>query len=404
MLKQFLEEEHIYLAGLCVIAIGLSLSPALMSIGQIVLMANFLFRPNVLEKLKKAFSNYLYLSVLGLFLLPILGLIHTDNMHDGLAYVRRQLPLLTVPLVAAGSPILSTYRQKIVLWFYILAMLLSTLVSIVVLCYYPFYDGDPRNIAVFVFQIRFGLMISLGICLLAYEGYTNTESGFVYKTIIWGLIGWFIVFLGILGTRSAFMGLFAVGGITMLYFIFAKKNIWLPIALASVFVLGLGVLYKVAPGIQQRTDELVEEYKIMQKGGNANGHSILQRFVYWKIAAGFIAEHPYVGIGTGDVEGAYKQYYEVHPKLFSRSAQLPAHNQFITQTIATGVIGLLFFVFALLYPLWGTRKSYYFPYIAFAIIFIFSCLVDDTIKSQAGCTFFGYFTALYLFTIKSVNS
>jgi len=102
--------------------------------------------------------------------------------------------------------------------------------------------------------------------------------------------------------------------------------------------------------ITARFYEILWEFDSYVHGGNPSGHSATQRLEYWKAAIGIIKKHPVIGIGTGDVNTAFKdRYAEMHSPLYL-NWQLRAHNQFLSIAVAFGICGLFVFLFSLYYP------------------------------------------------------
>jgi len=80
---------------------------------------------------------------------------------------------------------------------------------------------------------------------------------------------------------------------------------------------------------------------------------------------------------------------------------LRSHNQYLSITIAFGIIGLLWFLWILLYPLKINQLYKDWRYVAFLIIMAVSMINEDTIESQAGITYYVFFSLfLYLLSIE----
>jgi len=136
-----------------------------------------------------------------------------------------------------------------------------------------------------------------------------------------------------------------------------------------------------------------QEYKYLK---SANGHSVIQRFIYVKIAWHIIKNNYLFGIGTGDLNIAFQDAYASMETGLDEENQHRAHNQFLTMWITFGIIGLLLFVFVLVYPLIYKKKELSFLYIAFFIIIVLSMLTEDTLETQTGVSIFAFFN-IFLF-------
>ena len=164
------------------------------------------------------------------------------------------------------------------------------------------------------------------------------------------------------------------------------------------------ISYITHPGLKSRILKVILGYQRYQTYGDPSGNSIMQRYEYLKGSYLLIKKHWLIGVGTGDMEDdLYAQYREMNSKLKSKFIFHP-HNQFVTLTIMLGVLGLLWFLFSLIYPpyITGYFKDYFF--LAFFVMIILSMLSDDTLDTQAGATLFAFFYSFLLLTRKEKNS
>jgi hypothetical protein len=139
-----------------------------------------------------------------------------------------------------------------------------------------------------------------------------------------------------------------------------------------------------------------EDYKLT---GDPRGRSMIQRVELWHSSVYLIKNHLWLGVGTGDPADVFAAWLYIQDSLLKKS-ELRSHNQFLTFTIAFGIIGLLIFLFALFYPPVKERKFSNFLYLSFFLIAFISMLTEDTLETQAGVTFFAFFSCLFLFADK----
>lgn len=157
------------------------------------------------------------------------------------------------------------------------------------------------------------------------------------------------------------------------------------------------VNYQNSIGVQRRIYETLWEIDMYKNTGDANGHSLTQRFEYWKTAVSIMKNNPIFGVGTGDVPTAFEQeYVKLHSSL-ALQWRLRSHNQYLSITVAFGFVGLLWFLITLFYPLLCDKNNFNYLYLTFFIIAIIAFLTEDTLETQAGVTFFAFFTSFFLF-------
>ena len=158
------------------------------------------------------------------------------------------------------------------------------------------------------------------------------------------------------------------------------------------------------PGLRARLSATLFEYNLYRRFNNPNGGSLSQRIEYTRASFHIIKQHPWLGVGTGDVPQAFAQAYdEIHSPL-SEEYRFRAHNQYLAIAVAFGLVGLAFFLFVLLYPWCASRKNHTYLYMAFLVIILLSMFPEDTLETQAGAMLFAFFESLLLFASPKAES
>ncbi len=153
------------------------------------------------------------------------------------------------------------------------------------------------------------------------------------------------------------------------------------------------------PGlIGARLHQIFWEINRYHKGGDPSGHSVAQRLEYWRAAIAIIKAEPFIGVGTGDPPGAFSLQYKKMNSRLSDKWRLRAHNQYLSFAVAFGIPGMIWFVFVLWYLCGVAIRQRNFLFISFFIVALLSMLTEDTLETQAGITFFSFFSSLFLFT------
>ncbi len=150
--------------------------------------------------------------------------------------------------------------------------------------------------------------------------------------------------------------------------------------------------------LEFRLYELFQGYYTYKHFNNTNNNSLFLRLEFWKTAFGIIKEYPLFGVGTGDVNQAFEHQYEKMNTTLDPEWRLRAHNQYISITVALGMIGLLVFLFALIYPPLKRKKFTSFYFVSAYIVLLLSMISEDTIETQIGVSIFSFFYSFFLFT------
>ncbi len=145
-----------------------------------------------------------------------------------------------------------------------------------------------------------------------------------------------------------------------------------------------------------RIYEILWQIDVYRKGGNPSGHSVTQRILYFQAALGIIKEHPWLGVGTGDVRIAYAEYYDRMGSPLNQRWRLRAHNQYLTFLLTYGISGFLWIIFSQLYPVYleGKFNDYFIR--MFLLVGFLSMLNEDTLETHTGVSFIAFFYALFL--------
>lgn len=147
-------------------------------------------------------------------------------------------------------------------------------------------------------------------------------------------------------------------------------------------------------GIGLRIHELAREYRIYHYTGFAQGHTFAQRLEYQRAAWDIIRHNPWTGVGTGDLEIAYKDAYTRINTTLDPTRRLRAHNQYLSIAVANGLWAMGFMIIMLLLLLIRSIRKGHLLHTVFLIIAACSFLTEDTLETQAGVTFFAFLCSL----------
>ncbi|MCF0206245.1 MAG: O-antigen ligase family protein, partial [Bacteroidales bacterium] len=146
--------------------------------------------------------------------------------------------------------------------------------------------------------------------------------------------------------------------------------------------------------LAERIYVTIWELDVYFKFNECNDHSVSQRIEYQRTGLLLAKNNFFTGVGTGDVNDEYQQWYEENNSNLSENNRHRAHNQFLTIMIAFGIFGFIAFVFAWFFPVYSGRKELSFTFIAFFVIATASMFSDDTMETSTGAVFVAYFYSL----------
>ena len=155
------------------------------------------------------------------------------------------------------------------------------------------------------------------------------------------------------------------------------------------------VFYLAHPGLKSRIHSLFWEYNHYRLTGNPSGHSATMRVEFLKNGWEIFKRNPIIGVGTGDINQAFREQYEHSRSQLEPRWRLKTHNEYLTMAILFGIPGFLLFLLIMIYPIL-TKK--HFLYIPFFLILLISMLTEDTLETQTGVTFYAFFSTLLTFS------
>lgn len=149
------------------------------------------------------------------------------------------------------------------------------------------------------------------------------------------------------------------------------------------------------PGLRARLSSTLFEYILYRRYNNPNGGSLAQRIEFTRASFHLIGQHPWLGVGTGDVPQAFSRAYDEINSPLSEEHRFRAHNQYLAVAVAFGLLGLAFFLFVLLYPYFSSKKRRTYLFTLFLCIILLSMFPEDTLETQAGASFFAFFASIF---------
>ncbi len=149
-------------------------------------------------------------------------------------------------------------------------------------------------------------------------------------------------------------------------------------------------------GINKRLNEIFWEIDSYINGQNPSGNSVIMRLEFWKTAKALISDNILFGVGTGDGKLEMQIMYDKTNSVLDQNWRLGSHNEFLSTWVKTGLIGFIIFVIALFSPILR-KENRNFIYLSFFLIAILSFLAENTLETQPGVTFFGFFNCWLIF-------
>jgi len=200
-------------------------------------------RTNLMDNFGLLLKNRVALVVVSLYLMHIVGLIHSVDFNYALKDLRIKLPLLLLPVVMASVKKISWHQLRILLLLYVLAIFISSMFSLHAYITQAFID--IRQISLFINPIRFSLNVVFGFFILLWFLVNDKNMNHWQRFVIVVVMVWFIVFLVILESMIGVLSLFVITlGLIFVKFLHLKnKGIRLGLILLLLALPLIGIFY-----------------------------------------------------------------------------------------------------------------------------------------------------------------
>lgn len=296
-----------------------------------------------------------------LFFALLLGCTYGSTaLGDALVMVEKYADLAFVPLllVLFKDDQLRRRAENGFLLMMVLTAILSWLVGLHFLstsfCLWRGCEAD--NPSIFVSHIAHNLMMAFATYLLALRAMVSERKPLLWMYLGLALLTGLDVLLLVQG-RTGYLVL----GVLLPYFVWTSSQQWLQkrgrrlgwvevAGMSALVVLTIWAAYQFSPRLHERVDLILTESTAWKAQGRDDTSTGL-RLDFYTNSAKVIANHPWLGVGTGGFIDAYQQQV--------LSTNMPAtrnpHNEYLHLAVQLGIMGLALFLF-LLYTQWRTAR------------------------------------------------
>ena len=133
----------------------------------------------------------------------------------------------------------------------------------------------------------------------------------------------------------------------------------------------------------------------LEQGDRSGNYGDIGRIWSYTISWKLIRQHPWLGVGSGDMLAEMKKGYDKwHPEVIDKNRLVP-HNQFLIVALSVGIPAMLIFAAWIFYPLTWLRKdrqSFFFFLVWMELMFYM--VIDTGLEVQMGVFVFLFFLLL----------
>jgi O-antigen ligase len=199
----------------------------------------------------------------------------------------------------------------------------------------------------------------------------------------------------LLAVRSGLFAIYSCIAVAAVTLIIVKRMFMYGLIVIGAMLLLPLLAYKFVPSVQTRVGYMLYDLQ-NYKDNKAIDASDGMRLRSWEVATEVAKKNILLGVGYGDMQEEMNEYYESYfPELQPAQKKLP-HNQWLWVLLGSGILGLVLFGLATLYPWFKYRASENWLWHFFFVIIIGSFMWEATLEEQMGTGFFIVWLCIFL--------
>ena len=346
-----------------IMLVSLFLSRAVLSLSMFAFVAASFTHRDIKTHLANFLTTPLLWSMTGLFLLPLLSGLWSEDTHEWLSVLRIKLPLLFLPLAFAGPFYLSQRQWQWLAGVFILLVVGGTCWTIM----NYLQDADSVNNAylraktmrtpLYDDHVRFSWLVSTAILTGGWLIFSNRKDNIQLSIILTAIIIWLIVFLHILAARTGLFSFYIVALGTAAWLIIRRLSITYAILIIVAVVALPLVAYKTVPSFKNRFKYVFYDNNLARKTIYLPGSSDGMRAISIKAGWNIMQEYPLCGAGFGDVLYVTKKWYaQAYPQMVETDKIKPG-SEWIIYGAACGWPGFILFTLIMTVPLFVNTNN-----------------------------------------------
>lgn len=390
--------DSIFFVSCITVLIGLFLSRALISIGMIWLAGNAIVHARLGNNFRRFLHEPHLLLLSGYFLLMAVTALWSTNTAYLLERLQILLPFLFLPFAfhAAGRiPIKHTDAL-----FALFILLTATGIGWSMWHYLQakdLYDtgyGFSRSIPT-PFKndhIRFSLAVVLSITFAV--NLFPRAVGPLRKSILALFIACAAVYLHILAAKSGLLVFYLYTLLLLSRLCMDPLHRRIGLMLLILVILLPVMMFRVSQTFRNKIGYVRYSVSMIMNSTKDANVSDEGRLISYRYALDQIKQHPFTGVGLGDVMDEMKQAYSAEFAQQNVTALLP-HNQFLMAGMAAGISGILYLLWMMIILFRNCIRRDFLS-TSFVVMMVLAMMVEPFFETQYGTCMFVFFLLLLL--------
>jgi O-antigen ligase len=353
-----------------------------------------------------ALKNKIVFLLILTFIIPLVSVLYSHNIEEGLFSIQKTLSLLIFPLVLFTTKLNKKTTQSIIYSFAI-----SCSVASIACFLYAIGRNYSTNSFAIIIPDLFGTTMSdqlLGIShvylslyvsftIIIFSYFLIAKEKHNYNSIlVIILIAFLLFFLFLLGGKMSIIALFILALISCIALVIKTKRWFVGILF---FILPVSIFFLTIRNSQYAKDRFSALFNSTNyEIGNNSWNSIGSRVSILKCTIDNFKKNPIIGTGVGDVQDDLDEC--TNGLEFTSLKRMNPHNQYLQYILGVGVIGMAVFLVSLIYPFLIAYRDKNKLYMYFIFLCSLCFLTESLLERQHGVMFFAFFNSLFAFHVK----
>lgn len=399
-MTKWINHQTIGVFSLLLVLTGLLFSEAAMSIGMIGLMVNTVFNRNIGTNFKAFLQNPALLSLTFIFFIVLISGLWSDNLDWLMNRLQMKLPFLLLPIGIVSIPKFDkrTFYPILAGFFWLVAFVCAYSMGLYVLHFEAMTEAYKQGHVLFtpVMHIRFSLIVVICVAI----GYYLWQEKFYLKfpaerTAILVVSILLIAYLHVLAVRTGLVSLYGMIGFLILHYIIQSKKYAIGIGLI-IGMLVFGVLaIRFVPTLYNKFSYMRWSLQQFAEGNRLADLSDSYRLATVEAGITLGNQNPFFGTGWGDIKDETNAYLQQKYPELANPGYTP-QSEYVLFYAASGLLGLLAFLWATIYLFFYRRAWQHVLIGAFHATMIVSFVVEQTLETQLGTAIYVIFAVMLI--------
>lgn len=360
----------------------------------VFLFLNWAFGVKGYVALKQMPLNFKLL--IGFFLLYVLGFFYTTDLSEHSKEMTKHLAYIFLPICLVGLNINQNTVSLIKKVF-----IVSTILFLLYAISYAFFDVlITGKTTIYLKDSIYSKYTSFGLTRVFKNGHPTYSSFFCSVAVIFSYFEYIckkkymlgLIFTALLLIFSVILnsitGIFTIALVLILLVNLRLRNRLLKTLFPTLFIV-IATSTIIYNPLRLDKIEKLRTYNFQTLSGEKNQNIFNLRATYWKHAIKVFKSSPIFGTSAGDYRKQLVLSYKNSNFKYAAKNNASAHNQFLTTFTSFGLVGGIYFLYLVFYPLIVSKEAR-----MFILVFCLFSLTEDMLLRQQGIFAFAFFYTL----------